>query len=137
MLRPTELDTPDLFQLVAGGHTLGSLPGIENIDIAYLAAHPPDLVRWLRDVIGRGHGEDLTINVDWVSEYRPSSRMVNKFGEGRVFVAGGLHYASPGISSRALTLANVQMLRMYTPLLVVRYAPVPSHSLSLQFILWV
>jgi hypothetical protein len=122
MLRPTELDTPDLFQLIASGRELGSLPGIENLDFAYLASHPPDLVRWLRQVIGQGRGEELTINVDWVSEYRPSSRMVNKFGEGRVFVAGGMLYAPPTASNRILTLVNVQMPHMYTLLLVARCA---------------
>jgi hypothetical protein len=57
-LRPAEWDTPDLYQLVANG---------PQIDAAALGADHGKLARWIREMTER---EGLTIQVDWVSEYR-------------------------------------------------------------------
>jgi hypothetical protein len=65
-LRPTEWDTPDLYQLVAMGHEL---------DAPSLAADHAKLAQFIREVTER---EGLTINVDWVSEYKYEFYTVRK-----------------------------------------------------------
>jgi hypothetical protein len=57
-LRPTEWDTPDLYQLVAIG---------PQIDTQSLAADHAKLAQFIREVSER---KRLTINVEWVSEYK-------------------------------------------------------------------
>ncbi|KAI5999461.1 FAD binding domain-containing protein [Pisolithus marmoratus] len=53
------------------------------------------LVRRIKDFVGLG--DDVKVKeVMWVSEFRPNMRMVNKFGLGRIFVAGdAAHVHSP------------------------------------------
>ncbi|PCH36619.1 monooxygenase [Wolfiporia cocos MD-104 SS10] len=82
MLRQTEEE--GLYQLLGAG----------QIDHARVASNREDLVRFLREASGRN---DLELTeIVWLSEYTPNIRMVNKFGEGRVFVAGdAAHVHSP------------------------------------------
>ena len=52
-----------------------------------LASNPGEVADLFQKVTGR---TDLVYgDLEWFSEFRPNVRMVNKFGEGRVFVAGG------------------------------------------------
>lgn len=82
MLRPTE--NPGSFYLLAGG----------DIDHAKTVADPAELRKFIRSASDR---YDLIIGeIRWISEFRPNIRMVDKFGEGRVFVAGdAAHIHSP------------------------------------------
>ncbi|EIN05283.1 hypothetical protein PUNSTDRAFT_146119 [Punctularia strigosozonata HHB-11173 SS5] len=89
-LRPTEWDTPDLYQIIGSGPT---------VDAAGLTADYPKLAQWIREVTQL---EGLTINVEWASEYRASSRMVNKFSEGRVFVAGDSAHIHPPAGAQGM-----------------------------------
>ncbi|KAI6033339.1 FAD binding domain-containing protein [Pisolithus marmoratus] len=53
------------------------------------------LVNCIRDFMGVGDGVKVK-EVMWASEFRPNMRMVNKFGVGRIFVAGdAAHVHSP------------------------------------------
>jgi hypothetical protein len=59
----------------------------KQVDRARLVSDPKELVKLFLTVTGR---PDLVYgDLIWVSEFKPNVRMVNKFGEGRVFVAGG------------------------------------------------
>jgi len=82
VLRPTEID--GVFSFIISGHP----------DNAKIFADDEELKQALRDGTQR---EDITYgSVTWKSDYRPSVRMVNKFGEGRVFIAGdAAHVHSP------------------------------------------
>ncbi|PCH36612.1 monooxygenase [Wolfiporia cocos MD-104 SS10] len=82
MLRQTE--EKELYQLLGAG----------QIDHARVASNREDLIRFLREASDRNDFE-LT-EIVWLSEYTPNIRMVNKFGEGRVFIAGdAAHVHSP------------------------------------------
>lgn len=82
MLRPTE--NPGTFYMLAGG----------QIDHKKVVADRGELVKFIYDATDR---RDLRIGqVPWISEFRPNIRMVDKFGNGRVFVAGdAAHIHSP------------------------------------------
>ncbi|KAH7920685.1 hypothetical protein BV22DRAFT_1039541 [Leucogyrophana mollusca] len=84
MLRPTDEVGENGFQF--------SLFGAEA-DPAQLVADHDALFEFISSVTGA----DVTIHeVVWANEFRPNIRMVNKFGEGRVFVAGdAAHVHSP------------------------------------------
>ncbi|KAH9922279.1 FAD binding domain-containing protein [Amylocystis lapponica] len=81
-LRSTEDE--GVFSLLAGGH----------IDYARLVSDRDELIKFIRSTTDRN---DIDIgNVKCISEYRPNVRMVDKFGDGRVFVAGdAAHVHSP------------------------------------------
>ncbi|KAH9943980.1 monooxygenase [Amylocystis lapponica] len=85
MMRPTEHD--GVFSLMAGGHP----------NPATLVSDRAELVKFVRDTTDR---DDLEISdIRSLFEYRPNVRMVDKFGEGRVFVAGDaahVHSATGG-----------------------------------------
>ncbi|KAJ6493618.1 FAD binding domain-containing protein [Mycena vitilis] len=75
-LRPTEV--PFMFNFLLSG---------PNIDHAHIVAHPETLAQIFVEYTG--DRRDLVFgDVVWLSHYRPSIRMVDKFGVGRVFVAG-------------------------------------------------
>ncbi|KAH9911189.1 FAD binding domain-containing protein [Fomitopsis serialis] len=75
ILRPTEVKT-------------------SHVDYSELLADHEKLLKALRDFIQR---KDLVIgNIKYAIEYRPNARIVDKFGVGRVFVAGdAAHVHSP------------------------------------------
>ncbi|KAJ6591647.1 FAD binding domain-containing protein [Mycena vulgaris] len=75
-LRPTEV--PFMCNFLLSG---------PNIDHAYLAAHPEALAQIFVQYTG-GRNDLIFGDVVWLSHYRPSIRMVDKFRVGRVFVAG-------------------------------------------------
>ncbi|KAH9943975.1 monooxygenase [Amylocystis lapponica] len=85
MLRPTEHD--GVFSLVIGGHP----------NPATLVSDRTELVKFVQRTTER---DDLEIgDIRSIFEYRPNVRMVDKFGEGRVFVAGDaahVHSATGG-----------------------------------------
>jgi hypothetical protein len=79
-LRPTPIEHGDT--VVTTFQILG-----QQVDRARLMSDPKEVVNLLLSVTGR---TDLVYgDLIWISEFRPNVRMVNKFGEGRVFVAGG------------------------------------------------
>ncbi|CCM05220.1 uncharacterized protein FIBRA_07430 [Fibroporia radiculosa] len=82
MLRPTE--NCGFFYLITGG----------KIDYAAIVADREALVRHFYAATDR---HDLIVGeIKWISDFRPNIRMVNKFAEGRVFVAGdAAHVHSP------------------------------------------
>ncbi|KIM53640.1 hypothetical protein SCLCIDRAFT_428502 [Scleroderma citrinum Foug A] len=56
-------------------------------DLTHLVHNEELLVAYIKDAIGLG--DDVKIlEVLWLSDFRPNIRMVNRFGVGRVFVAG-------------------------------------------------
>jgi len=81
MLRPTETD--GIFSFITG-----------HPDHLKIFSDDEALKQALRD---RTQRDDIIYgSVIWKTDYRPSVRMVNKFGEGRIFVAGdAAHVHSP------------------------------------------
>ncbi|KZT05390.1 monooxygenase [Laetiporus sulphureus 93-53] len=81
-LRPTY--EGDVFNIIAAGH----------VDYAKLIDDREELVKFVHSVSNR---DDIKVGkVIWLSAYTPNIRMVDKFGEGRVFVAGdAAHVHSP------------------------------------------
>ncbi|KAF8216422.1 FAD binding domain-containing protein [Mycena galopus ATCC 62051] len=75
-LRPTEV--PFMWSFLLQG---------ENIDHPYIVEHPEALGPIFTKYTG-GRRDLVFGDVVWLSHYRPSIRMVDKFGVGRVFVAG-------------------------------------------------
>ncbi|KAJ7672692.1 FAD binding domain-containing protein [Mycena rosella] len=75
-LRPTDMPFMSSFLL--------SGPGIDH---AYIVEHPEALAPIFAQYTG-GRKDLVFGDVVWLSHYRPSIRMVNKFRVGRVFVAG-------------------------------------------------
>ncbi|OCH86249.1 monooxygenase [Obba rivulosa] len=84
LIRPTEYND-DSFSLVGPA---------DGLDIAKITEDPEELAAYIRANTGR---DDIEVGkIKWISQYRPNVRMVNKFGEGRVFVAGdAAHVHSP------------------------------------------
>ncbi|KAJ3923577.1 FAD binding domain-containing protein [Lentinula edodes] len=83
-LIPTEVDD-NIFTMIIAGN---------EIDHAKTVSGRDELVKTITSITDRNDIEfgDLV----WMSRYRPNIRMVNKFGEGRVFVAGdAAHVHSP------------------------------------------
>ncbi|KAH7923394.1 hypothetical protein BV22DRAFT_1036317 [Leucogyrophana mollusca] len=84
MLRPTEEVGEDGFQFILTG---------QGFDSAKLATDKEALYQAIREVTGT---EIEFKELVWVSQFSPNIRMVNKFGEGRVFIAGdAAHVHSP------------------------------------------
>ncbi|KAJ3741508.1 FAD binding domain-containing protein [Lentinula detonsa] len=83
-LMPTEVDE-GIFTFVLSGR---------DMDHAKTASGRDELVKTISSITDRN---DIEFgNLVWISQYRPNIRMVNKFGEGRVFVAGdAAHVHSP------------------------------------------
>ncbi|KAH7930840.1 hypothetical protein BV22DRAFT_1138378 [Leucogyrophana mollusca] len=77
MYRPTKEVGEDGFQFVLMG---------QEFDVAKLATDKEALFAAMRELTGT---EIEFKELVWASEFSPNIRMVNKFGEGRVFVAGG------------------------------------------------
>ncbi|KAK0497238.1 FAD binding domain-containing protein [Armillaria luteobubalina] len=75
-LRPTE--TPSLFNFILTGKNIDNASMSHNLD-------------GLRETFIRCTGAGNSVKwgkIAWVSNYRPNIRMVDNFGEGRVFLAG-------------------------------------------------
>ncbi|KAH7930838.1 hypothetical protein BV22DRAFT_1124600 [Leucogyrophana mollusca] len=84
MFRPTKEVGEDGFQFALIG---------QGFDIAKLATDEEALYEAIRELTGT---EIEFKELIWASEFSPNIRMVNKFGEGRVFVAGdAAHVHSP------------------------------------------
>jgi len=83
-LRPTEV--PSLFNFLLAGN---------DVNHAALAANPDAVRKFFADYTG--DRKDLKFKeLVWLSHYRPNIRMADKFGDGRVFVAGdSAHVHSP------------------------------------------
>ncbi|KAJ7760490.1 FAD binding domain-containing protein [Mycena metata] len=75
-LRPTEV--PFMFSFLLSG---------SHIDHTHIVQHPEALASIFVEYTG-GRQDLVFGEVVWLSTYRPSIRMVDKFGVGRVFVAG-------------------------------------------------
>ncbi|KAI5982313.1 FAD binding domain-containing protein [Pisolithus albus] len=79
-LRPTDELGKDGWQFVMSSRTL---------DLQGLARDEEALVNRIKYFVGLG--DDVKVKeVMWASEFTPNMRMVDKFGVGRVFVAGGM-----------------------------------------------
>ncbi|KAI6003387.1 hypothetical protein EDC04DRAFT_1022101 [Pisolithus marmoratus] len=79
-VRPTDELGKDGWNFVMVSH---------RVDPKGLVRDEEALVKCINDFIGLG--DDVKVKeVMWVSEFRPNMRMVNKFGVGRIFVAGGM-----------------------------------------------
>ncbi|KAI6108283.1 FAD binding domain-containing protein [Pisolithus sp. B1] len=77
-LRPTDELGKDGWQFMMRGRP---------IDLQGLARDEEALVNCIKGFVGLG--DDIKVKeVMWVSDFRPNMRMVNKFGVGRIFVAG-------------------------------------------------
>ncbi|KAL0953957.1 hypothetical protein HGRIS_005118 [Hohenbuehelia grisea] len=83
MLRPTEYEKKWNFGLAG-----------PQLDRDAIESNRDELVKTLKRITGR---TDVKWGqVTWVSRYRPNIRMVDRFGSGRVFVAGdAAHIHSP------------------------------------------
>ncbi|KAJ3892703.1 FAD binding domain-containing protein [Lentinula edodes] len=83
-LVPSEVDD-NVFTFIISG---------KEIDHAKTASGRDELVKTIASITDR---KDIEFGkLVWISNYRPSIRMVNKFGDGRVFVAGdAAHVHSP------------------------------------------
>ncbi|KIK17625.1 hypothetical protein PISMIDRAFT_214758 [Pisolithus microcarpus 441] len=101
-LRPTDELGKDGWQFVMSSRT---------VDLQGLAQDEEALVNRIKYFVG--FGDDVKVKeVLWVSEFRPNMRMVNKFGAGRVFVAGdAAHVHSPaggqGLNSSVQDAFNI------------------------------
>jgi hypothetical protein len=77
-MRPFEDRTKPYFSFVFTG---------PEVDHARIASDRQYLLSTFYEVSGR---HDVQFgDILWVSDYRPNIRMVDKFGEGRVFIGGG------------------------------------------------
>ncbi|EGN99604.1 hypothetical protein SERLA73DRAFT_72408 [Serpula lacrymans var. lacrymans S7.3] len=84
ILRPTDEIAPDGYQFVMFG------PGV---DIPKLQSSKDELFKYIASMV---HADLTFEELIWASEYRANVRMVNKFGEGRVFISGdAAHVHSP------------------------------------------
>ncbi|OCH86653.1 monooxygenase [Obba rivulosa] len=83
-IRPTEHNN-DVWTMIGGGR---------NVNHSKIVAERDEFLRFVHETTDR---DDIEIgDIHWISEYRPNIRMVDKFGEGRVFVAGdAAHVHSP------------------------------------------
>ncbi|KAL6305154.1 hypothetical protein BKA93DRAFT_879252 [Sparassis latifolia] len=106
MLFPTEDE--GMFVLMLGG----------QVDHAKCLADHEGLIKILRAKTGR---DELVLDrVKWLAEYRPNIRMVNKFGDGRVFVAGGCKLRVQDAFNLGWKLAVVHK-RLASPTLLLTY----------------
>lgn len=76
-IRPTEHE--GLFSITAGG---------AQVDVSALLASREAMINLVYEVTK--HTEIEFGDTKWQSEFRPNIRMVNKFGEGRAFLVGGM-----------------------------------------------
>ncbi|OCH86093.1 hypothetical protein OBBRIDRAFT_807016 [Obba rivulosa] len=96
-----------------GNNGWNLMGGGRGIDHAKIVADKAELIKFVHETTNR---KDIDIGeVHWTSEYRPNIRMVNKFGEGRVFVAGdAAHVHSPmgaqGMNSSVQDSVNTILL---------------------------
>ncbi|EGN99607.1 hypothetical protein SERLA73DRAFT_179694 [Serpula lacrymans var. lacrymans S7.3] len=83
-LRPTEEVGPNGFQFIITG---------PNVGFAKIQSSEEEVYKYIASLIPT----ELTFEeLIWISEFRANIRMVNKFGEGRVFVSGdAAHVHSP------------------------------------------
>ncbi|KIK12276.1 hypothetical protein PISMIDRAFT_76704, partial [Pisolithus microcarpus 441] len=101
-LRPTDELGKDGWRFVMSSRTT---------DLEGLIHDEEALVNRIKDFVGLG--DDFTVKeVMWTSEFRPNMRMVNKFGVGRIFVAGdAAHVHSPaggqGLNSSVQDAFNI------------------------------
>ncbi|KAH7925947.1 hypothetical protein BV22DRAFT_398881 [Leucogyrophana mollusca] len=99
-LRPTDEVGENGFQMTLTG---------TDLDPPKLLADNNELFAYISEATGA----DITFHeVVWASEFRPNIRMVNKFGEGRVFIAGdAAHAHSPtggqGLNSSVQDSLNI------------------------------
>ncbi|KAK0204607.1 FAD binding domain-containing protein [Desarmillaria ectypa] len=99
-LRPFEIEDDDRYNFMMGGL---------DFDHDKVASSREELIKLFYEVSGRKDVEfgDLI----WMGIWRPNIRMVDKFGEGRVFVAGGsrlfFEMSMCSTSSRCLDAAHV------------------------------
>ncbi|KAF9239162.1 FAD binding domain-containing protein [Melanogaster broomeanus] len=99
-LRPTDEIAPDGFQLLLSS---------KDYDLTQLMDDKKLLFQCISEVVG---SEVDVREIVWLSEFRPNIRMVDKFGIGRVFVAGdAAHVHSPaggqGLNSSAQDAFNI------------------------------
>ncbi|KAI6154838.1 FAD binding domain-containing protein [Pisolithus tinctorius] len=101
-LRPTDELGKDGWQFIMTSST---------VDLKGLAQDEEALVNCIKDFVGLGDVVQIK-EVMWVSEFRPNIRLVNKFGVGRIFVAGdAAHVHSPtggqGLNSSVQDAFNI------------------------------
>ncbi|KAI6096480.1 FAD binding domain-containing protein [Pisolithus croceorrhizus] len=101
-LRPTDELGKDGWQFIMSSR---------SVDLQGLVRDEEALVNRIKDFVGIG--DDVKVKeVMWASEFRPNMRMVNKFGVGRIFVAGdAAHVHSPaggqGLNSSVQDAFNI------------------------------
>ncbi|KAJ7890609.1 hypothetical protein B0H14DRAFT_3105362 [Mycena olivaceomarginata] len=101
-LRPTEV--PFMWSFLLQG---------PNIDHPYIVEHPEALAPIFVEYTGRRR--DIVFgDVVWLSHYRPSVRMVDRFGVGRVFVAGDSFNLAWKVALVQRNLAPESLLQTYT-----------------------
>ncbi|GBE80768.1 hypothetical protein SCP_0304870 [Sparassis crispa] len=115
MLSPTEDE--GMFVLMLGG----------QVDHAKCLADHEGLIKILRAKTGR---DELVLDrVKWLAEYRPNIRMVNKFGDGRVFVAGdAVHVHSPFGGQGVNSVCRMHSIWAGNSLSSIKASPPPRSS---------
>ncbi|KAI0919086.1 hypothetical protein AcW1_003446 [Taiwanofungus camphoratus] len=116
MLRPT--DSYGVFALFSGG----------RVDHKKIATNREELVKFIRDGTDR---DDLVVGkVIWLSEYRPNIRMVDKFGEGRVFVVGDAAHVHTPFGAQGMTSGIQDSFNLGWKLALVERGMAPPSLLS-------
>lgn len=99
----------------------------KDVDYKTLAADRAALLAFLHDATVNAH-PGITFDVVGVAEFAPNVRMANKFGEGRVFVAGDAAHVHSPTGGQGLNSSIHDVLNLATKLAIVlkHDLPVPS-----------
>ncbi|KAF7356663.1 FAD-binding-3 domain-containing protein [Mycena venus] len=117
-LRPTEV--PYMFTFLLTG---------PNIDHAHIIEHREALGPIFVEYTGRRR--DLVFgDVVWLSHYRPSIRMVDKFGVGRVFVAGDSAHVHSITGGQGMNVGIQDSLNLAWKLALVQRSLAPESLLQ-------
>ncbi|EIN05284.1 hypothetical protein PUNSTDRAFT_92155 [Punctularia strigosozonata HHB-11173 SS5] len=119
MIRPSARDTPRLGQMLLAGN---------DFNAAHYLDHSEEILKLAN--------EKITVpsirlaKVLWASEYKPSSRMVEKFSEGRVFVAGDAAHIHPPTGGQGLNSGLQDAVNLGWKLALVDRGYAPPSILS-------
>ncbi|EGN97139.1 hypothetical protein SERLA73DRAFT_183757 [Serpula lacrymans var. lacrymans S7.3] len=118
VLRPTEEVGPNGYQFIISE---------SNIDFEKLQSNDEEVFKYIASLIPT----ELTFEeLIWISEFRPNIRMVNKFGEGRVFVSGDAAHVHSPAGGQGLNSSVQDALNLAWKLALVQKGLAPASLLD-------